>query len=356
MTVDTLMRKAFSASVNYVIRRHRITLSNKFLNEARSIGVELTKEEVQEVKDYWHDCGIKSVNLEFFKIYKAIYGRFDKRFIPDDIYFSIIDMFFNDDASCKVIDNKNLYNLFFPDVKMPRTILRKMDGVLLDGNYNLISFDEALHLCQQAGNIIRKPSLMSCGGHGIRFWNTTDGLENLKKRLNSRTDFVVQEMVKSHPELEKLHKDSLNTIRMVTLFFHNQVYYLSAVVRMGVDGKKVDNLSSGGLACGIQPDGRLKKYACYINGKSVEKHPQGTVFSDITIPHFAECVATAKRLAPRLIDFSKLVSWDFAIDAEGNPVLIEANMSGGGLDLHQMCNGPLFGDLTEDVLKEVFKK
>ena len=39
---------------------------------------------------------------------------------------------------------------------------------------------------------------------------------------------------------------------------------------------------------------------------------------------------------------------------DDEPILIEANLCDGELDFHQLNNGPIFGDETEDVLKEVF--
>ena len=55
-----------------------------------------------------------------------------------------------------------------------------------------------------------------------------------------------------------------------------------------------------------------------------------------------------------LIRKSRLISWDLAIDENAQPLLIEGNLTFGELDFHQMCNGPIFGDLTEEVLKDVF--
>lgn len=57
-----------------------------------------------------------------------------------------------------------------------------------------------------------------------------------------------------------------------------------------------------------------------------------------------------------LIPHFRLVSWDVAICEDGEPMLIEANMRKGGINLNQFNNGPLFGDLTERVLDEVFRK
>ena len=46
----------------------------------------------------------------------------------------------------------------------------------------------------------------------------------------------------------------------------------------------------------------------------------------------------------------------FALDVDGEPVLVEFNMKPQGLDLHQRENGPIFGDITVEILDEVFGK
>ena len=52
----------------------------------------------------------------------------------------------------------------------------------------------------------------------------------------------------------------------------------------------------------------------------------------------------------------KMVSWDFAVNEHGNPIMIEANLCLGELDFHQLNNGPLFGEDTKKILDEVFQK
>ena len=125
---------------------------------------------------------------------------------------------------------------------------------------------------------------------------------------------------------------------------------------MGVDAGRVDNVTAGGISCGINEDGTLKKYATsYYTGDRFEKHPQGLVFEGFKVPSYDKAVALVKNVHP-LIPHFRLVSWDIAIDKAGEPVLIEANMRKGGINLNQFNNGPLFGDLTERVLDEVFGK
>ena len=44
-----------------------------------------------------------------------------------------------------------------------------------------------------------------------------------------------------------------------------------------------------------------------------------------------------------------MVSWDIAIDEENEAEIIEANFA-GDLRMHQVLTGPVFGDLTEELL------
>ena len=62
-----------------------------------------------------------------------------------------------------------------------------------------------------------------------------------------------------------------------------------------------------------------------------------------------------KCLHPRLTHF-RLISWDVAIREYGVPVLIEMNPHYGELGFHQLNNGPLFGENTEAILKEEFRR
>ena len=51
-----------------------------------------------------------------------------------------------------------------------------------------------------------------------------------------------------------------------------------------------------------------------------------------------------------------VASWDIAIDADGEPVLIEYNFGGAGIDIHQYNNGPLYGKYIERIIADAFKK
>ena len=48
-----------------------------------------------------------------------------------------------------------------------------------------------------------------------------------------------------------------------------------------------------------------------------------------------------------------IIGWDFAIGVSGDPVFIELNVYPGQ---NQNGSGPTFGNLTEEVLEDVFIK
>jgi len=45
-----------------------------------------------------------------------------------------------------------------------------------------------------------------------------------------------------------------------------------------------------------------------------------------------------------------------AIGEDGQPILIEVNLCYGQLDYHQYTNGPIFGDLSEELVNTIFGK
>ena len=123
---------------------------------------------------------------------------------------------------------------------------------------------------------------------------------------------------------------------------------------MGVGGQKVDNASKGGVTCGITDEGKLKARLFKLNGESFDVHPTtGQNLDGYQLPSFEKAKELVKRAHPMVPHF-KMVSWDVAIDQNGEPLMVEANLAKGSSELHQLNNGPLFGEDTKKILDEVF--
>jgi hypothetical protein len=184
-------------------------------------------------------------------------------------------------------------------------------------------------------SIMIKKTYASSSGSKIfklfRYINDIDPaiMEELFSEVH-KSEFLFQETIKQHPDLNVLNDSCLNTIR-IDSFIDSQgkIDIISAYLRMSISNCHVDNISSGG--CGIGVDiqtGKLKKYGYgLVQTCGVEiltQHPLSkTIFEDFTLPYFTqvkELVVKAASLVPSL----RLVGWDVAI-GESGPVLIEGN-------------------------------
>lgn len=309
------------------------------------------------IKKVWKNIHVNNVWYAYYNsIERESKSEFDARYIPLDIEYSYIDDWFNNTNAALVIDDKNMYDLYFHDVNMPTTVGRVIGGKYLDKDYQVISIQKLIEQCQSVKHVILKPAVNSSAGHGIAFWNESEGAEVLEKLLTERNNIIVQTLIRQHEEINKIYPESVNSIRIVTCHFKGETRVLSSVIRMGQDGNKLDNASQGGLFCGINEDGTLKKYAYTKYGVACTTHPQGAVFAECRIPNFDKCKELVVGLSNRFLRISKLISWDLALGENGEPVLIEVNLCYGGTDIHQIANGPLFGNMTADVLNCVFKQ
>lgn len=336
------------------------TISNiqerRYLSKHLDRSYRLTKEQKREIKNYWKPY--KNISTKWCQYYCAKNGKFDVRYIPNTLYYTKIDQHFNNRKLGYGFNDKNYYSQIFSDIKQPDTVVRKIGALLFDSDYKLIDIEKAMELTAKHSEVIIKPSQESGSGRGIGFYSTATALEDIKSLLSDKRekDYIVQAVVKQHDALKKVHETSLNTIRIVTLLMEDGCFVLSSVLRMGVNSSRIDNVTAGGISVKINADGTLDKYAyTYYSGEKFDKHPQGLVFEGYKIPYFDKVIDTVKSAAQKIGNF-RLVSWDMSIDQNGDVILIEANMRKGGINLHQFDNGPLFGELTDRVLNEIFGK
>lgn len=341
-------------AANMISKVQENTYLRKYINREGK----LSKDQKRQIKEFWKPY--KNISCKWAQYYSSMNGCFDPRYIPNDLYYTKIDQYFNSRKLGYGFNDKNYYSKIFAGIKQPKVVVRKINSLIFDENYRQISVEEARTKILKNNEVICKPSQESGSGRGIMFFDdkNTDVIEAFLSD-KSYDDYVVQKLIKQHSELDKVHKGSINCIRIASILLDDGVHILSAVLRMGFGNSKVDNATANdnagydGMSCGIDENGCLKKYAHgYTTGKLCEKHPDGLVFEGFKIPSYDKAAELVKKAHP-LIGHFRLVSWDIAIDADGDAVLIEANMRKGGINFHQFNNGPIFGDLTERVLNEV---
>lgn len=313
-----------------------------------------------EIKKFWKPYlkTIKarhSFDMRWFDVYNRtnVFGADLTTYIPDGYYYAIIDKCLTNGIDANTLDDKNLYDLYFYDVNQPSTIVRKVRGVYLDANYNIITENEAVEKCIKNKSVIIKPSINSLGGKGIVFWRENEDILFLHKALSENNDVVVQDLIKQHEFMASFTDSCVNTMRIVTLLWDNDVIITSSVLIMGGPTAKTNHLHGGGIVCGILPDGSLREVAFDGTLQEYRKHPNGLVFANAKIPNYDKCVELVKRLATRMSGMAKLLNWDITLDKNGAPLLIEVNLTWGGSV--QIAAGPAFGDKTREILDYVIK-
>lgn len=327
-----------------------IRLQSKKLKKAKF--TKLTKVQKKEIKKFWKNFG-KKVSSDWTAYYSYGSKIVDAKYIPESLFYSEILPKLNDEYIGNGLADKNLYDNLF-NTNMPKTIFRKVNGVLLNKDFSPISLEDAISLSKEASSIVIKPSDGSYGS-GIVFWDNKKNEREILNALKLNDNIIVQEKVKQHEFLNSIHSSSLNTLRVVTLMLDNEVIYLCTILRMGQNNSQIDNYSAGGLICSIDKDGKLFEKAVQSNQSVIYKHPNGFVFKNKVVPHFDKVINHASTMHYK-IPYFKFVSWDYSITEDGEPILIEANFPASQIDLHQLNIGPIFGEYTERVLSEVYFK
>lgn len=321
--------------------------------------VSLTKAQKNELKKFYGNFNLPLEIKECFYIsYLEKTGIFDKRFIPEDLFYCCIDTFYNNREMAKYFDNKCFYPRIFVNEKQLENVIFRMDNIWLDSNYHPINQDEIMRIIKSYDELVVKQATDTNSGDNISFIGKNEIYSEFCGATKSITgDIVVQKVFKQHSVLNQLYPNSVNSIRIITLRNEDNIKIYSCAYRVGTGKSRVDNGGQGGLIGGIDTYGNLKDVAySYKTGTKYYEHPDtGIKFNSVTYPSYSQACEMAKRLHFMLPSF-RLISWDIAIDQSGNPVLIEANIKRGGITIHQMTNGPLFGDDTEKILEEVFGK
>lgn len=316
----------------------------------------LSTQQDAEVCAYWGQFqDLFEVESIFHSFYYEKTGLFDVNFMPGDIHYCYVDPFYNKWDIAPAIDNKCLYRQLFKQTRQPRTPLCRMNGIWTNENLQLVGENDLFDLIADYDEFVVKQANESEGGKNVIF---ISGKDKREKFINAcatiKKDLVIQESIKQHAVMNSLNPSSINTIRVLSLLSQDGVTIYSAILRMGVNGSRVDNISQGGITCGIDGSGHLKKFAYSFTGNRFEAHPTtGTKFCDVVLPNFDKVCQLVKEAHPSIPNF-RLVSWDVCIDQDGEPLLVEANLCYGELNLHQLCNGPLFGSDTQKIMNEVF--
>ncbi len=255
--------------------------------------------------------------------------------------------------------DKNIFDLILPRGVLPKTILRIMDGLMMDEDYNIISYISDIELSKMLKpykRVVIKPTVSTSSGRGVCLYNlessTTGNTLSIDLIQKSGKNVIIQEALEQSHFMAQFNPTSVNTIRIATYKspYSGNVHILSAVIRMGAAGAVVDNLHQDGHMIRVNEEtGALAKVCFNANGIASKMHGNIDFSQELfTVPDWNRIVDFAKLIA-RSLPHLKLLQLDIAIDSENNPRLLEFNAEGFSMWIAQFTGTPAFGKYTDEI-------
>ena len=358
MRISAVQRRIASLIVENHIRSYQINCARKSL-KAYKDPERITKTEYREIKQKWGNAGFRG-NTDWHRFYKNVNG-FDPRYVPTDIYGAELIGKLNCESLIHAWEDKAYYSRLYPNIHKTYTIGYRIDGCFYDDKYNAISIERLADLICQYKRVIIKPSF-GLEGRGIETWKPGITKEERKRIIdklrNYSNNYVVQEYLLQHKLLSQFNSTSVNPIRVMTLRLNNKIVYLHSTLRFGTsnsitdihfeNGKEIVRMTS------VEQNGVIGEYFYDINGFKMKTCELGIPTGSV-IPNHDKVIEMAMQIHEGLHHFD-LIGSDISIDECGNPTMIEFNVFWPGITIPQICNGPLFGEYTEQVLSELEKK
>lgn len=176
------------------------------------------------------------------------------------------------------------------------------------------------------------------GGKGVykEYTKNIKNIDEFYEYLNKEHLFI-EEYVKQNKEVNKLCKESVNTIRIMTFAYNGKSEIIYAAMRIGNGINNVDNFHQGGMGCKIDLEkGILIGEAIDKDLNHYEVHPKSEVkFDGFVLPNWEK----AKKLvleASLVNENIHVVGWDVALTDSG-VTIIEGNRR-PGFDLIQVLS------------------
>lgn len=342
----------------YIINRRKLVKNSnkhyfKMLKDNNIPIKKLTKEQKKKVDDIYKKYGFK-YSYKTHELVYSVTGEFSPGIVPEDMFRTEIEIYLNPADLKYVMTDKNYFDVFMSNVKFPNTIVRNIDGMMYDADYNMITTDDAKNLLNRYDEVVFKPSVENGFGRGVTLVRCSD-----ENPLDYKKDnYIVQERLIQHPKLAELNESSVNVCRIATMFIDGEVFVITAAIRIGAVGAFTDNSISkdgkGMIIVGIDENGKLRDTGYHSCGLKVKHTPGGINFDGVEVPKFSEMIEIAKKAHscyPRL----KFIAWDFSVDENNNVVCLEYNAKGPGVLYYQYVNGPLFGDYADKIFAHAKK-
>lgn len=322
--------------------------------------IQLSSFQKKQIQTFYKKYYGRKIPFIWHRHYMAFTNSFSIDYFPEYIYTSEFEYLMNyNRLYCRCIADKNMLALLATGVgiAMPKSFISVSASKCRDTYLNFLTYQEALDIFNNIGEAFIKPTVGTSSGIGCRVVNNVNGIDLISGQCaleifsKMGTDFVVQERVRIHKTLSTLCPMSVNTFRVMTYWWKDSISYAPVILRIGRGDSYLDNAHAGGIFIAVNDDGELARVAfTEFNQKFMEHPDTHIVFEGYRVCSVDKVIKAAIKMHLAVPQVG-VINWDFTVDLEGNPILIEANTEDGGIWLIEMAHGRgPFGDNTRDIL------
>ena len=276
-------------------------------------------------------------------------------YIPEFFFYTLFLPFHDSEKYSILLADKNIAEQIFRSLEIahPHTICKLIDNHIYTNQLVEVSCDHVEQELteKQYQKVFVKP-VEGQGGYGIHIFNRSANGKYVTKagdifnreflnEIGEQNDYIIQSGLEQDPEISNIYPHSVNTCRITTENKHRNVRILCSVLRIGRDGKQVDNICQDGLILQIDTDtGKAGDHVTSEQCEYFDRHPDTNfIFKGYEILNWTEIKKFAIESARKLPQFTYL-AWDIALTEKG-PLAIEVGPLSFALDLYQVALGGL---------------
>ncbi len=342
-------------------RRYREYKAAKEFNDTHGCP-QLTEKEKNEIDQYWSPYNVKFQDYEWHRMYYAVTGIHDPRFIPVPFAERVLYLYYNKQSFVPAYADKNMFQFFLPRMRFPTSIGKRVNFRYYDnagkcyGEELTQQYIDAVYTAflesskGKTNEIVLKEAVGSKQGRGVKKCKilSKESLNSLLAQ-NESENLSIQIAIQQHPFFSQFNEDSVNIIRITTWRKGNDVFILCPCVRFGIKGFHTDIAYVNGTeiinAVKINHDGTIQKKYVTLNGELFDL-PDGI---DTTVPEWENIIEQVRTNALELPYFD-IVAWDITVNTDNQVICIEYNLKWPGTIVYQYAHGPMFGEHTNEVL------
>lgn len=307
---------------------------------------ELTPKEKRSIRETWPGLHIYDMDFVHARVFKKIHG-FSPFYLAPCWYNEIRDKI-NPRNQLYSLENKALCDVYFPQLSFPVVYLRRLNGSFFDKEMNYLNFTEAVKLLITKNEFVIKPSIGTEQGQGVKKVTLVANYDFGSLFSEEGSDFIVQEVLKQAPEIERLNPTSLNCFRVTTIYLGNKFGY-STALKVGKKGAVRDNWNTG-YWVNVDKEGRCSKYGYDYDMNAVEKTDNGIFFEGLKMPMYTEMIEHLEQMHKKLFPNCGVIGWDVTIDMNYKIRIIEYNLWDPGTNIEQFVCGDFFKPFRDQML------